>query len=572
MTSSIVLFLRRLRRPLLVLIATYAVATLGLVLIPGADAEGRPVRLDFLHAFYIVSYTGTTIGYGEIPHAFTVPQRMWTIFALYLTVTSWVYSIGAIIATLQDPALRRVFAQRRFAAAVRHIGQPFYLVCGYGDTGSLVVRELRRYDVAVVVIDLAQERLEELALLDLGLPIPAICYDASQPENLVAAGLTDRRCIGVLGLTGLDEVNLAVAMAARLLNPRIPAICRCYSADTAANMASFGTRHIVNPFAAIAERLGLTFRAPSAHVIYDCLTSSYRTPVAPLLRPPRGRWLVCGHGRFGRTVVAQLRAAGNEVVVISPRAAPDAVAPSPLVVGRGTEAPTLLEAGIRQAVGIIAGTDNDINNLSIIVTARELQPGIFTVARQVARSDSLLFKHAQLDLRVQLTYLAASEAVELLRNPLLPPFLERLNTADEAWAATLLARMAALIGNESPTAWRVAVTPESAPALCEALEEGLPVTAGLLTRDPRERERSLAALVLLVQREGRTVLLPEDGLALRRGDELLFCGRYRAQQRMNWARHNVDVLGYLATGIERPSGWIWQREGSRRVRSDSAGS
>lgn len=556
-TSSAVLFLRRLRRPLLVLIATYAVGTLGLVLIPGADDEGRPVHLDFLQAFYIVSYTGTTIGYGEIPWAFTPPQRLWMVFTIYLTVTAWVYSIGAIIATLQDPGLRRIFAQRRFAAAVADIGQPFYLVCGYGDTGSLVVRELRRYGIAVVVIDISQDRLDELALLDLGIPIPALRHDASQPHSLVAAGLTSRHCIGVLGLAGPDEVNLAVAMSARLLNPRLDAICRCYSAETAANMASFGTRHVVNPFTAIAERLGLTFRAPSAHVIYECLTTDYRTPVAAPMQLPIGHWVVCGHGRFGRAVIAELRAAGNTITVIE--SDPQRVPPGPdSVIGGGTEAPALLEAGIERAVGIVAGTDNDINNLSIIVTARELQPAVFTVARQVARPYNLLFRQAALDLRVQLTYLAASEAVELLRNPLLPPFLDHLNRIDETRAAELLARMAETIGDESPSTWSVAVSHESAPALCEALDEGQALALGLLTRDPRNRSRPLAALALLARRGDRIVMLPGDDFALQPGDELLFCGRRRAQQRMVWVRHNVDVLSYIATGIERPSGWVWR--------------
>ena len=32
--------------------------------------------------------------------------------------------------------------------------------------------------------------------------------------------------------------------------------------------------------------------------------------------------------------------------------------------------------------GIIAGTDNDVNNLSIAVTAHELNPKLFVVARQ----------------------------------------------------------------------------------------------------------------------------------------------------------------------------------------------
>lgn len=561
-TSSVFLFLRRLRRPLLVLIAAYALCTLGLVLIPGVDDEGRVAHLDFMHAFYVISYTGSTIGYGEIPYPFTAAQRVWMIFTMYVTVTAWLFSIGSIIATLTDPGFRRLLNERRFAAQVRGIGQPFYLVCGYGHTGSLVVRELTRYGYGVVVVDDAQERLDELALLDLGSFIPTLCGDVTNPAMLVAAGLTSPCCVAVLSLAGDDEANLAVGMAARLLNPQIPAICRSHSAETTANLASFGTNHIVNPFVAFAERMGLTFRAPSAHVVYECLTSSYRTPAAQPMQLPRGHWIVCGHGRFGCGVREALLAAGNKVTVIETR--PDRAPPSSaaVVTGRGTEAVTLLEAGVTEAVGIVAGTDHGINNLSVIITAREINPRVFTIARQVSRDEELLFKHADLDLRVGLAYLAASEAVEVLRNPLLPSFLDTLMRADEQWAAALLARMAETIGDVSPDTWMVALTPTSAPALLEAATRWPVVTLGLLLRDPRDRQRQLAALALLVKRGQETILLPQDSFALLPDDQVLFCGHSLAQKRMHWARHNSEVLGYIATGVERPSGWIWRKRAS----------
>ena len=533
--------------------------TLGLVLIPGVDGEGRVVHLDFMHAFYVISYTGSTIGYGEIPHPFTAAQRVWMIFTMYITVTAWLYSIGSIIATLTDPGFRRLIAERRFAAQVRGIGQPFYLVCGYGHTGSLVVRELTRYGYGVVVVDNSQARLDELALLDLGHFVPTLCGDVTKPDLLVAAGLTSPFCIAVLGLAGEDEANLAVAMAARLLNPQIPAICRSQSAETTANLASFGTDHIVNPFVAFAERMGLTFRAPSAHVVYECLTSSHRTPAAPPMHLPLGHWIVCGHGRFGCGVREALIAAGNQVTVIETK--PERAPPSPglVVIGRGTEAVTLLEAGVAQAVGIVAGTDHGINNLSIIITARELHPRIFTIARQVSRDEELLYKHAELDLRVGLAYLAASEAVEVLRNPMLPGFLDALMRSDERWAAALLAQMAQTIGDVSPDAWMIALTPTSAPALLEAAAQGLVVTLKLLLRHPGDRERPLAALALMVRRGGETILLPEDNFVLLPHDEVLFCGHSLAQEQMHLATLNSDVLSYIATGIERPSSWIWRR-------------
>lgn len=62
------LLLRRLRAPFLTIIVIYAISTLGFVLIPGQDDQGNPWHMDFFHAFYFVSFMGSTIGFGEIPY------------------------------------------------------------------------------------------------------------------------------------------------------------------------------------------------------------------------------------------------------------------------------------------------------------------------------------------------------------------------------------------------------------------------------------------------------------------------------------------------------------------------
>ena len=62
------LLLLELRTPLVMLIVTYAISVLGLVLIPGVTPAGSSYHLSFLDAFYLVSFTATTIGFGEIPY------------------------------------------------------------------------------------------------------------------------------------------------------------------------------------------------------------------------------------------------------------------------------------------------------------------------------------------------------------------------------------------------------------------------------------------------------------------------------------------------------------------------
>ena len=92
MHNLIYLLLRRMRVPQIVVILAYAISILGLVLAPGIDDQGNPWNMSFFHAFYCVSYMGSTIGFGEIPYPFSDAQRMVVTIAMYVTVISWLYA------------------------------------------------------------------------------------------------------------------------------------------------------------------------------------------------------------------------------------------------------------------------------------------------------------------------------------------------------------------------------------------------------------------------------------------------------------------------------------------------
>ena len=61
MSDILVLVLRRLRAPLITLIAVYAIAIFGLVLMPGTDPSGQPWRLSVFDAFYVRRENGSRI-------------------------------------------------------------------------------------------------------------------------------------------------------------------------------------------------------------------------------------------------------------------------------------------------------------------------------------------------------------------------------------------------------------------------------------------------------------------------------------------------------------------------------
>ncbi|WP_286239660.1 potassium channel family protein [Neptuniibacter halophilus] len=548
MNNVIYLLLRRLRVPLITLIIVYSVSVLGFVLIPGVDDQGQAYRMDFFHAVYFVSFMGSTIGFGEIPYAFTPAQRMWTLLCIYATVIAWLYGIGTTLALLQEPVFGRLMRRRSFTATVRGIHEPFYLVCGYGVTGSVVVSQLVRRDIRVVVLDVEQDRIDALEMDELPVSVPALCADASLPDVLDAAGLQHARCVGIMALTNDDQVNLSIAIASKLLCPERLVISRTESDVTTANLLSFGTDLVVDPFRTFAQYLSLAAHQPYMHLVYDWIHNPYHRPLSSVYQRTRGRWIICGHGRFGRALYRAFDESEVEMTVVDVDPAKIDQIPNQ-VTGVGTEAVTLLEAGVHEAVGIVAGTGNDADNLSIIMTARELNPKLVTVVRQNVHANALVFQNSRADFIMEPGRIIANRVLAHVRSPLLPVFIEHMQRHhDDVWAHTLINRMSSVVGDQELDTWAYTVGEEQTPALMEAMAQGFELKISLFFKDPHNRKRNLHAFPLMLRREGVIDMQPGELDLLQPGDELLICGLNKSFRRMQWTVNNYNVLHYVLTG------------------------
>lgn len=556
MDSILFLILRRLRGPLILIIASFSIAILGLTLMPGIDNNGQPWRMSVFEALYVVSYTATTIGYGEVPYPFSQSQRLWTTFSIYFTVIPWFYAIGKIITLLQDVGLRQAITTNRFARTVRQIQEPFFILCSYGESASLLAKTLDEKGIRVVVIESEQDRLNELELTDTRNIIPYICADAKLPENLIRAGVHHDLCSGVVTLTDKDDVNLAVAVAVKLLRPTLMVIARAEREDIAANMASFGTDHIINPYTLFGEQLAMRVHALGTYLLHQWLTGVPGETLPPPENPPRGRWIVCGYGRFGKSVVENLEREHLNITIIE--AMPELTECDTCIVGSGTEAKTLLEADIKNAVAIVAGTDNDINNLSIGMTAFELNPDLFLVVRKNKRHNSALFKRFNADITMQPTDIIAHECLAHLIAPLLAQFLTLARNQENTWANQLISDLVSVVGETVPETWVVSVNHIHAPAAADLLHQKVELTVRHLMLDPAYREKTLDLVPLLLVRQHEQILLPAVDMALEMHDQILFCGTSQAKYALPLSLNNIKTMTYVVDGIEVPESVVWR--------------
>ena len=560
-SSTIFLLLRRMRAPLIVLITIFAISVFGLTLIPGRDAAGQPARMGFFDAFYFMSYTATTIGYGEIPHPFTGAQRLWVMATIYLTVVGWAYAIGSLLTLLQDRAFHQALALRRFTRTVARLREPFLLIVGYGQTGRLLGGRLDLLGRRLVVLDTSAEHIDALDIDAYHSDVPGLVADVQNPRILAVAGLEHPRCEGVLALTDDDEVNLLVAMTAALVRPGLPVIARTVSPSIEHRMRAFGSPTVVNPFDRFGDHVRLALHAPTSYQLMSWLMSG---PGAELPEPGRlpttGRWVVCGYGRFGREVSEDLRADGLELTVIDLNRDEDLGAE--MIVGDASDPAVLAGARLAEAVGFVAGTANDTTNLSLVAAARKINPSLYVAARQNRPAHAPLFAAMEIDWLLVPAEVMAREIYAQLSTPLLWRFLQDMPERGDDWAAGMIDRLRDHCGTRLRTLWKVSLSPRDAPALTHWLGTG-DARFGDLLKSPHDRSRPLTAVPLLLLRGQEATLGPDDDVGLEADDEILFAGEPAARRALLETMTDHIVSEYVLYGRNVPSGRLWQRMSGR---------
>ena len=102
------------------------------------------------------------------------------------------------------------------------------------------------------------------------------------------------------------------------------------------------------------------------------------------IKKMRDHYIICGYGRIGKRVAADLQNAGKVFVVLERNEELVRVmqeAGIPAMVGDAEDEETLRQAGINQAQGLITLLPVDSDNVFVTLVARELNPNLFILAR-----------------------------------------------------------------------------------------------------------------------------------------------------------------------------------------------
>ncbi|TDR57045.1 Trk K+ transport system NAD-binding subunit [Halomonas ventosae] len=562
--------LRYMRRPLFALLFVYSVGIIGMALMPGQVVDGEATRMNLFHAFYFFTYTATTTGFGELPNGFSEEQRLWTILCLYTGVIAWFYAIGSLIHLVQNPYFIQAMDGFRFARKVERNAEPFVILCGFGDAGSLLARGLSDHRMRAVILDADPERIKALGVRDYTVPMPGLHADASAPKHLLAAGVEHPACQALVALTNNNDVNLKIAVMARHLNPGLRVVCRSTSARHEANLRALDNVTVVDPFEIFAQLLYWAIARPELHNLNAWFVGARGVALGAPLKAPRGNWILCGYGRMGYWVHRYLGAHGVGLRIIDPDVDAQGDGEDTVLVRAHADHAALVTAGIDDAAGIVVATDCDADNLSTLLSVTELNPAVFRIVRQNSHENQVAFDAARADLVLQPSLTTARRILKLLISPLVQELIDWLAEREPSRTEAVVARLQATVGAEPPHLWSVRLIPGEAPAVTRYLDSDGMITLGALCRDARAFPDALPCEALAVRREGRSIMLPDRDFPLEGGDELLFCGVHWVKPILQATLHNPYTLRYVVTGVDAPRGYLfaWLDARSQRRRSD----
>lgn len=198
-------------------------------------------------SFYMAVITVSTVGFSEV-HPLSTHGRLFTGILILLGVGAITLSVGLITNYFLAGELQGILRGRRMQRIIDSLSG-HYIVCGYGEMGHQVCRELRRKGCDLVVVDVSESAVtqarEEGYL--------AFHGDAGLDHVLKQCGL--ERAKGLVVATDDDATNLLVVLTARVLTSEMPVVARANLEEVTEKLLRAGADRVLFPQSIVGRRM-----------------------------------------------------------------------------------------------------------------------------------------------------------------------------------------------------------------------------------------------------------------------------------------------------------------------------
>ena len=205
-------------------------------------------------AAYMTVITLTTVGFGET-NPLSRKGRLFTIALILLGVVTIGYMINrfteAVVQGYFQEGMRLRQQMRLMETLTQH-----YIICGFSRTGRQIAKEFQAENVTFVVVDSDLESVEQSQADGY------IVYqgDVTLDDTLLKVRVD--RAVCIVAALPSDAENLYTVLTAKTLNPKIRAIARASTEESAKKIQRGGADIVVSPYITGGKRMAAAALRP----------------------------------------------------------------------------------------------------------------------------------------------------------------------------------------------------------------------------------------------------------------------------------------------------------------------
>jgi len=193
--------------------------------------------------FFMTAITLATVGYHDVLNVEHNPAAGWyTMFLIVAGMGVVLYSVSTVTAFFIEGEIRELFQLQATRRKIRKM-KNHYIICGAGQTGIHVVREMHSTGQSFIVIENDPETREKLKEDFPGILI--LSDDATSDEVLLEAKIKEAK--GLIATLPNDKDNLFLTVTARMLNPSLQIVSRGIDLSIHAKLKKAGANYVVSP-------------------------------------------------------------------------------------------------------------------------------------------------------------------------------------------------------------------------------------------------------------------------------------------------------------------------------------
>lgn len=197
------------------------------------------MKLNFIDSIYYSVITMATVGYGDyIPK--TGIQKMFATTLALSGVALLAYVFNTLLTNFQERLILFSKGVRKMKLIEKM--KDYYIICGYGRVGKVVLNELIERNQNVIIIEKNEEIVEKIEETD-----SLIVLHEDATDNDLISKLAGEKCRSVILCTGDDVINIFIVLTIRETNPDAWIVSRASKIENISRLKKAGANKVVSP-------------------------------------------------------------------------------------------------------------------------------------------------------------------------------------------------------------------------------------------------------------------------------------------------------------------------------------